>query len=292
MDTTSVRIVQLSDLHEGARRDGEGADATAGTALPALLEQAVALAPDLLVLSGDLIDRTAGTDYSALRDELVPFRERTGIPVMPVMGNHDDLPGFLQGLDALMDGAQRRAPGSADHARTVGGLQVVGLDTAVPGEAFGILDADQLRWLREVASRPAPLGTCVVLHHPPITSPMPQLRYSALAAPEHLADALADLDVPIILCGHYHHTSSAVWAGHLVWSAPAIAYAQDVGVPSPTIRGWADPHLSLIDIDRTGAVCTTVPVPDPDTRPVLDYPLDLEEKQRRWQQRGLLTADL
>lgn len=289
MRATRVRIVQISDLHLGAHRAPEGLDGDDGTLLDAVLNQTVALKPDCVALSGDLLDRTAAKDYSALHARLEDFRHRSGIPVIPVMGNHDDLGPFLAGMAPLMDGAERRRPDSADHVRSIGGLQIVALDSAVPGEAFGALNEGQLRWLRNIAERPAPLGTCVVLHHPPVASPMPQLRYSALTGRESLADALAGRDIRVILCGHYHHASSAVLGDHLVWSAPALAYSQDVLAPTPTVRGWPSQQFSLIDIDRESAVCTAVLIPADDSRPTLDCRLDLEQKQRHWRQHNLLS---
>lgn len=289
MPPTRVRIVQISDLHLGALRAPEGLDGDDGTVLDAVLDQAVALKPDCVALSGDLLDRTAAKDYSALRSRLENFHLRTRIQVIPVMGNHDELAPFLAGMAPLMGGAERRRTDSADHVRSIGGLQIVALDSTVPGEAFGALNEDQLQWLRMLATRPAPLGTCVVMHHPPIMSPMPQLRYSGFIGRQGLADVLVGLDIRVMLCGHYHYASSSLWGGHLVWSAPALAYHQDVSAPTPTVRGWPNQQFSLIDIDRESAVCTAVLVPTDDSQPTLNGMLDLEQKQRHWRQHNLLS---
>ena len=56
----------------------------------------------------------------------------------------------------------------------VAGLRIVALDTSVPGYHHGELSDEQLAWLADVLATPAPHGTLLALHHPPI--PVPMLR--------------------------------------------------------------------------------------------------------------------
>lgn len=286
MTIDRVRIVQISDPHVGWRGDSTGREGNEWSRLDAALNQARALRADTVLLSGDLIDRTATIGYATLGARLEEFRRTSGIPVVPLMGNHDRLHPFLDGLAPLLAGAERRTPETADHHRVVGGLQLVALDSTVPGEAYGSLQPEQLGWLHEVVQRAGPLGTCISLHHPPVRSPMPQLHYVMLADRHALAEAIEGAPVRIVLCGHYHHTSTAIWAGHLVWCAPALTYSQDLTVPATTVHGWPDPHLSVIDIDQTSVVCTTATVNQEGDQPALVTHLDPDDQRRRWDARA------
>lgn len=50
------------------------------------------------------------------------------------------------------------------------GLRVIALDTSVPGFHHGELGADRLEWLAGEPATPAPDGTILALHHPPVPS--------------------------------------------------------------------------------------------------------------------------
>ncbi len=93
------------------------------------------------------------------------------------VGNHDVGEAFCAvlgtgHLNASGEDVGRSAPsvsGVCAAASAVGGLRVVTLDNLVPGEVLGRLGTEQLDWLRRVLARPAPAGTVLVLHHPPIS---------------------------------------------------------------------------------------------------------------------------
>ena len=94
----------------------------------------------------------------------------------------DGRPGRLgDGQPRRAGGVRRRAlrrdlpEGSAatqDRVHDVAGLRIVSLDTSVPGYHHGELTDDQLAWLADVLATPAPHGTLLALHHPPIPIPM------------------------------------------------------------------------------------------------------------------------
>ena len=79
-----------------------------------------------------------------------------------------------------------------DRVVEVDGLRVVALDTSVPGYHHGELEPGQLAWLADVLATPAPHGTLLAMHHPPI--PVPMLRAAELIelADQHrLAEVVA-----------------------------------------------------------------------------------------------------
>jgi len=210
--------------------------------------------PDALLLPGDLAADGEPAAYAMLRELLDPI----GAPVVPVMGNHDALAPFTSSF------------GAPDRVVRVGGARVVALDSTVAGHHHGRLDPDQLKWLAAELTAPAPEGTVLVLHHPPLPSPVPSVDLLRLREPEKLAEVLSGSDVRMIVCGHAHHAGAGVLAGIPVWIAPALYYQVDPFPPAGRLRGIAGAALSRIDLFRDGtdaAVATAVPL---DGDPVYD----------------------
>src|SRR4029079_5981510 len=107
-------------------------------------------------------------------------------------------------------------------------LRIVSLDTSVPGYHHGEISDAQLAWLADVLATPAPHGTLLALHHPPI--PVPMLRAAEiieLIDQHSLAAVLAGTDVRAILGGHFHFSSHATFAGIPVSVASASCYTSD-----------------------------------------------------------------
>lgn len=259
MTAPLATVVQLSDLHlvDGAGTDGllHGAiDPLAALrgALDAVVAAGVPVAA--LVLSGDLADAGTEAAYRRLQETVDPVAARLGAEVVPVMGNHDERTAFRRVL--IGDGGDR----PCDRVHHIGGLRIVALDSTVPGRPDGRLTGDQLAWLRAELATRAPLGTIVVVHHPPVPSPIGAVRAIDLADPAALASVIAGTDVHIVLCGHAHHASAGSLAGVPVWIGPATSYRGDVLPPPGVFRGLTGGAFSRVDVYPTGAVATVVPL--------------------------------
>ncbi|WP_246271743.1 hypothetical protein [Amycolatopsis acididurans] len=50
----------------------------------------------------------------------------------------------------------------------IGGLRIIALDSSVPGHGHGELSGGQLDWLARELATPAPDGTILAPHHPPL----------------------------------------------------------------------------------------------------------------------------
>ena len=90
-------------------------------------------------------------------------REGLGAQLVWVSGNHDRRPEFRA---LLLD--QEPSGDELDSVHDLEGLRLVVLDTSVPGQEHGELADHQLRWLAQVLATPAPRGTVLAMHHPPI----------------------------------------------------------------------------------------------------------------------------
>ena len=212
--------------------------------------------PQALVFTGDLADRAEPAAYARLRELVEPAAEQLGAEVVWVMGNHDERAPYSRGLfGEESDAAQ-------DRVHDVDGLRIVALDTTVPGYHHGDLTDEQLTWLTDVLATPAPHGTLLALHHPPI--PVPMMRAAEiieLADQQSLADVIAGTDVRAILGGHFHFSSYSTFAGIPVSVASATCYTSD---PAPLERfvSGVDGHqaATMLHLYADRVVHTVMPV--------------------------------
>lgn len=191
-------------------------------------------APQALVFTGDLADRAEPEAYARLRAIVEPAAAAMGAEVVWTMGNHDERTAFARELfDSDDDGVQ-------DRVHDVDGLRIIALDTSVPGYHHGELRPEQLQWLAAELATPAPHGTLLAMHHPPL--PLPMLRPAELIElrdQQALADVVLGTDVRGILAGHLHFSTWSTFAGVPVNVASASCYTTD---PAP-----ADRFLSSVD---------------------------------------------
>jgi len=247
---TGVTLIQLSDLHIDV--DHPGRLSTVRYALDVVLGSGLPVAA--LVLSGDLTDSGDPAAYRALRAVVEPTAERIGAPLVYAMGNHDERAAFRR---ELLDGSGGEP---YDHVVRVGGLRLVVLDSTVPGRPQGLLTSDQLAWLAAELAEPAPLGTVLVLHHPPVPTAFAPMRGVDLQNPRDLAAVLTGTDVRMILCGHAHHTGASALAGIPVWIGPATAHRAELLSPAGRARGRAGAALTRVDVHADAVVAAAEPL--------------------------------
>ncbi|MFC7621116.1 phosphodiesterase [Microlunatus sp. GCM10028923] len=218
--------------------------------------RASAIKPDAILLTGDLADTGRPDAYRRLRAMVEPFAAELAAELVWVMGNHDRRPTFRAGL---LDLEPTEEP--YDRVHLVGGLRIVVLDSTVPGEHHGDLTDDQLVWLRDTLSRPAPDGTLLALHHPPIPSPVAVAGTIELREEGWLAALLAGTDVRGILAGHLHYSTTSLFAGIPISVASATCYTQDLGVARPAARGQDGAQAyNLIHVYGDRVVHSVVPI--------------------------------
>ena len=264
-------VAHLSDPHllaGGARQYGV-VDPEAGLVLALERLRHCDPRPQVLVFTGDLADRAEPEAYARLRELVEPAAAAIGAVVVWTMGNHDERAAYSQGLfDAASDEPQ-------DRVVEVDGLRVVALDTSVPGYHHGALDPAQLTWLADVLATPAPHGTVLAMHHPPI--PVPMLRAAELIElddQDALATVVAGTDVRAIVGGHFHFSSYSTFAGVPVSVASASCYTSD---PAPVERfvSGVDGHtaFTMMHFYDDRVVHTVVPLPP--APEVTGYPSDV-----------------
>jgi 3',5'-cyclic-AMP phosphodiesterase len=227
-------LLHISDTHLIAGRGSLYGAVDADGLLGELLEQLrhSGLRPDAIIFTGDLTDQGEPEAYRKLRRVVEPFAAELGAELVWVMGNHDNRAELRR---LLLDEAPSMAP--VDRVRMIDGLRIITLDTSVPGHHYGEISAAQLDWLADELATPAPDGTILALHHPPIPSVLDLAVTVELRDQAPLRRILNGTDVRAILAGHLHYSTNATFAGIPVSVASATCYTQDLTVEVGGTRG-------------------------------------------------------
>jgi Icc protein len=288
----TLRILHLSDTHltgDGALHQGT-VDTTA--ALRDLLEHVDTIeGVGLVVVSGDVSEDGSTGSYATARELVGGWAGRHRAAFVTVPGNHDQRAGFRQALfdgHVLGEGGQELMHTMEHHDPSVpvrgqslvAGRRIVTVDTSVPGAGYGELGRAALDHLRAALAEPAPNGSVVVLHHPPLPAPTSLHDALKLRNPEDLAAVLQDTDVRVVLAGHYHHHFAGSLRGVPVLVAPGVANDADVAGPYDQETALIGTGALVVDLALDGSLWSTpvrVPRPDAD-RPALH--LDAETTAR------------
>ncbi|SEC08416.1 3',5'-cyclic AMP phosphodiesterase CpdA [Paramicrobacterium humi] len=216
------------------------------------------LNPTAIVFTGDLTDLGEPDAYRRLRDAVDPVAERLGSTVIWLMGNHDERPAMRS---VMLDEVASEEP--VDRVWDFDGLRFIGLDTSVPGYHHGELTTAQLRWLDSELSKPAPHGTIIGLHHPPIPAPQPIFDILELREQSRFADVVRGRDVRAILGGHLHYSSHGTFAGIPVSVAAATCYTMNLSMPQRAVNGMAGGQaFNLVHVYEDTIVHSVVPLGD------------------------------
>lgn len=211
--------------------------------------------PEAIVITGDLADLAEPDAYVRLKAQFEPVAERLGAKIIWVMGNHDERPEF----SSAFFGAESVEP--QDRVYDINGLRIIALDSSVPGYHHGDLTDDQLAWLKKELATPAPEGTLLALHHPPIPTPIEIMAIIELQHQDKFAEVVRGTDVRGILAGHLHYSTSGTFAGVPVSVASATCYAIDnSGGPGSLVGRDAGQAFNLVHLYDDSVVHTIVPM--------------------------------
>jgi len=207
-------IAQLTDPH--FRDDGADPCHDPVAAMRQAFAQIAAmdLKPDVIVLTGDIIDRSARGYGHAL-----PVLREAPVPLLPMPGNHDDAAGFR----AAFDGWAAFAPDHLSFAVQVADVHLIALDSTLPDGRAG-LDATRLDWLAGACAG-ARGPSLLALHHPPFPTLTRHLDEPGFQNAGALCRLLRGSPVCRIIAGHSHRAIQTLWAGCLASTAPAIGHA-------------------------------------------------------------------
>jgi len=214
--------------------------------------------PDLVILSGDLVDMGSAAEY-ALAAEMLAL---IPLPVLMIPGNHDDREGFRAcfGHHAYM---AKAGPLHFDVS-DLGAVRILGLDITVPGAHHGDMDDAACLWLGARLAEAPDRPTIIMMHQPPFESGIPFIDAYCCRRGARLAEIIARYPaVERILCGHIHRFMQLRFGGTMLVTAPSTTTAialrlQDNAVPA----SFVEPPAMLLHHWRPqrGLVTHLVPI--------------------------------
>jgi 3',5'-cyclic-AMP phosphodiesterase len=174
--------------------------------------------PDVIVITGDLVDKGEPAEYDYLRRLLAPL----SMPVFIIPGNHD----ARAELRAAFGGDGYLPPeGFLQYAVEDYPVRLVALDTLVPGEGGGELCAERLAWLDRTLAAEKRRPTAVLMHHPPFLTGIERMDRAGLRGTDAFAAIIGrHPQVERILCGHLHRAIDRRFAGTVAGTAPSTAH--------------------------------------------------------------------
>lgn len=212
--------------------------------------------PEAIVFTGDLADTGDADAYDRLRALVEPAAAEIGAEVIWVMGNHDTRTPFRKHLLDSDAGEQ-----SVDMVYDVNGLRIIALDSTVPGLHYGEITDEQYAWLADVLATPAPHGSVIALHHPPVPSMLEPIEFVELRDQARFGEAIRGTDVRAVLGGHLHFNTFSEIGGVPVSVASATCYTQDMNVESGGMRGQDGAQgFNLVHFYEDRVMHTVVPI--------------------------------
>ena len=224
MPEKPVLIAQISDLHikpPGALAYGR-VDTAAALARCVVALNAFRPKPDFVVISGDLADTPTADEYQYLKRLLAPLE----LPYAGIPGNHDS----RELMRAALPSAAYAFPsGPLNQRIEIGGLDLVLLDSSVPGKPHGELDMPSLQWLEATLADSPGRPALVVLHHPPFKAGIWHMDRQNLRNAAELAPIVKRHPrVQCIATGHVHRATLTMFAGVPTTICPAPNHAVDL----------------------------------------------------------------
>ncbi|MBM3539606.1 MAG: phosphodiesterase [Alphaproteobacteria bacterium] len=214
-------IAQISDLH--VRAPGKqlyGRLDTAGYAERAVAAIAARTpAPDLVLVTGDLVDAGAADEYANLRRVL----DALPMPYRLIPGNHD----ARDALRAAFPDHAYLAGAEGFICYTIEGfpLRLVALDSLDAGRVGGRLCEARLDWLDARLSEARDKPTMIFLHHVPFLTGVTHFDEAVFFGAEAFAAVVRrHPQVERVVAGHVHRSMSMRWAGTTFSTCPSTAH--------------------------------------------------------------------
>jgi 3',5'-cyclic-AMP phosphodiesterase len=218
--------------------------------------------PDVVLVTGDLVERGEAAEYARLRSIL----DRLTMPAYVVPGNHDSREHLAR---AFADRGYLPREGFLHYTVEEWPVRLIGLDTHVPGEPGGRLCSERLAWLDARLAEAPGRPTLVFMHHPPFVTGMRAMDAMGLEGGPALGEVIGrHPQVERVVCGHVHRPMTRRFAGTVASTSPATAHqlalvlapAQHLAVvmepPACALHLWLGPeaglvsHLSVIGDER------------------------------------------
>lgn len=216
-------IAQITDLH--LRTDGRPLKGRVDSeaALNAAIEHLNRLEPrpDLVLVTGDLVNKARKQDYQGLRRKL----DRLNMPSYVIPGNHDE-----RDMIRRYFGDCGYLPDDGDFLHyTIDDdrypLRLIGLDSKRLGHDGGEMCDVRLRWLDDTLNRAPDRPSLIFMHHPPFVTGIGFMGVKRFEGGLEMEAIIARHNqVQRIVCGHAHRDVTVRWGGTVASIASSLVF--------------------------------------------------------------------
>lgn len=227
--------------------------------------------PDLLIVTGDLVDKADEASYDHFKALVEPLE----MPVYVLPGNHDE--------PAMMAKAFADTPyfpvadDTFQYAVAGHDFRLLALNSHTAGSELPELDDGQLDWLRrELAHSDSP--TMIAVHHPPMKTGIEFIDMGGTGWFQGLKEVLEGRhSIHLVICGHCHTDLVGHIASVPIYMAGSVAHqlvgargidvapASEPRAVAPVLHHFIDgqfvsgscpwpPHVDENRIDRTSGI--------------------------------------
>jgi 3',5'-cyclic-AMP phosphodiesterase len=247
-----IKIAHISDIHVGSNH-------FVSNLLNRAITEINEMAPDLVLVSGDLTNDGFRQEYAAARAYLDNF---TATRMVVIPGNHDSRNvGYVHFEDMF---------GLRTSATMLEGVTMVALDSSQPDLNEGRLGRQNYRWMVEHFTRDSDFKI-VALHHHLLPLPGTGRERNIIEDAGDFLEQLVYEGVDLVLSGHKHvpHT----------WHFEDLYVSNAGTVSSLRVRGYARPCYNIIDIEN-GRCRITRKYPFGEAVQVVDFPIEDKKRER------------
>lgn len=214
-------IAQLSDCHIASPEDDFAKLYHPAERLEAAIGHLHESAnrPDLVVMTGDLVNSRKPAEYAILRDLV----GRIQMPVYLLPGNHDSCEELRA---AFPEHSYLPASGPLNYVVEGWPLKLICLDTNVPGKPEGHLSPESLAWLDSELKSERERRVMIFMHHPPFLTGLELMDSMGLLNRDAFVEVIARHDhVERVLCGHLHRSIQTLAGGTLIQTCPSTSHS-------------------------------------------------------------------
>ncbi len=214
-------IAQITDLHavEDGRLAMEAVDTNAAVDRAVARLNTLRPAPDLVIVTGDLVDQGRPAQYAGVARRLAAL----ACPFVVLPGNHDERTALVDAFPG--HGYLPTHGGPLNYVLEDHAVRIVALDTTVPGLSGGEVGEAHLSWLDARLAEAPDRATLIAMHHPPFATGIAFMDRIGCAGGGEMAAVVArHPQVHRVICGHVHRAIQVRFGGTVASIAPSTAH--------------------------------------------------------------------
>lgn len=231
-------IAQITDTHIVSETEGRTKGVDTATRLSEVIAALNGMqpAPDLVLATGDLVERGKADEYARLSALLADI----DAPLYVLPGNHDERENMRA---ALAPYGAWAADGFCNYVIDTFPVRIIMLDSKQAGSEGGQICAGRAAWLKETLDAAPDRPTLIAMHHPPFWTRSGGFDTFGFDGLEGFHEVIRPRqNIAAIICGHVHRACNSRIGCTPVQICPSTAYSYSADlIPEFSIRKTDEP---------------------------------------------------